>query len=238
MSERKEPKDDRPPVIVQIPFHGFYESIHGADIDRAYQYIISDNNGEPYEELQEELYSLMSTTPEHPYAKAYVEAFNGYLKYETGHDLGLVIESMASPREYNFTTDRIFCSISAKEAVFLKKDTPEVVFADVAKDMFTSRDGFMSYYEPDIDAWPESVLDYDHNEMYALLVAWLKHSGITDVSDIDYVVFDYGDMGEVAYIAVNDTMSPELEKLADRAIELREKEVLKEEHKANQLQLI
>jgi hypothetical protein len=93
-------------MIIQIPFSGFYNSIHNSNIeyeldngvftDHATGRINNDRLSElAYDAInRRELYL--------DYAREYVDNFN----CEFG--LNLEFESMKSPKEYNFSTGRIF----------------------------------------------------------------------------------------------------------------------------------
>jgi len=124
-------------------------------------------------------------------AREYAVAFNNLFKEETGIDLGLRFESMQSPREYNFMTDRIFCLISPAKVKELYKATDKKILADIIKEQFTSRDGFMSHYENTLDSWivgegqrerqkPCGPKAWDHNQIETLIIARLKQAGVDD----------------------------------------------------------
>lgn len=95
-------------------------------------------------------------------------------KYEAD-SLGLQFESMASPREYNFETDRIFCHIPLKtvRALFKASESENHISLRAAiRERFTSRSGFISHYSNDLETWLDKHLqEWDHNEIGTLLVA-------------------------------------------------------------------
>jgi hypothetical protein len=89
-----------------IPFSGFYGSLHSSLLDDAETQLFSDDQGTVHDTLQERFYRACDYRHVHTqYAKAYAQAFAEKL------ELPLTFESLQSPREYNFTTDRIFCNI-------------------------------------------------------------------------------------------------------------------------------
>lgn len=96
-------------------------------------------------------------------------------------------ESMDSPREYNFTTDRVYADIPlAFMYLFFRKSRAEnhSTLATVIKERFTSRDGFLSHYPNRLADWLEKPLsDWDHNELETLLLAAMRLAGIDDDSD-------------------------------------------------------
>lgn len=95
-------------------------------------------------------------------------------------------EEMVSPREYNFSTDRLFVKI---DAVLLRELFRQVMLVDnswafdkAVKESFTSRDGFCSFYDNDPKALAAKPLaDWDHNEVKTLLLAWeAAHALVAD----------------------------------------------------------
>lgn len=115
-------------------------------------------------------------------AQFWVEAFDLWCKENLGTpEKSFVWESMSSPREYNFTTDRVFAHVPEGVVRMLfdrsAKDGHKVL-AQVIKDTFTSYDGFMSFYSNSIEAWLEKPLEkWDHNEVGTLIAAAIKASG-------------------------------------------------------------
>lgn len=101
---------------------------------------------------------------------------------------GFQFADMSSPREYNFTTDRLFATASRAFARRLwkrsKADNHETL-RHVIRERFTSRDGFISHYSNDLDAWPRDLRDWDHNELGTLLAACLA---LTDFDDDDLMM--------------------------------------------------
>ena len=97
-------------------------------------------------------------------------------------------ESMDSPREYNFTTDRLYANIPlAMMHLLFRKSRAEnhETLAAVIAERFTSRDGFISHYRRHLADWLEKPLsDWDHNELGTLLIAAMRLSGI-DPEDSD-----------------------------------------------------
>ena len=99
-----------------------------------------------------------------------------------------------SPREYNFTTDRIFIKLPAKEIRRIHKATEPEVLAEVAAEEFTSRSGFISFYSPDVESWGP-LKTWDHNQRYCLLTAYARQEepGFAEAS----LVEDYNCNGDI-----------------------------------------
>jgi hypothetical protein len=117
------------------------------------------------------------------YSAAFLAISGGWVKAfskETG--VPMEMESLSSPREYNFTTDRLFVLIPEQECRRLHSelfDSEE--FADVVDGWFSSRDGFASFYSNDLESeeWRKPVEEWDHNQIGALLAALVdkEHGG-------------------------------------------------------------
>jgi hypothetical protein len=202
-------------MITTIPFSGFYESTHSRELDRTIERMVEDSSGcHPIsDKLAEEIWDGIDwKTAMSAYAKNYAESFAYWFKCE--YYITLEWESMSSPREYNFATDRIFCTMSEKDAEKLRSKVDEKMLRDAAKDRFTSYDGFISHYSPDIDSWGE-LAEWDHNQLGTLIVA-----AIAQLEDENWewsLIEDQdcnGDISNLAYEALNDK-GKRIVKLAD-----------------------
>lgn len=157
--------------LVVLPFSGFYNSVHDAELDEALNQAFGDSSGSPIDELVRRAFDEVQWRKAHlEYAKAYASCF----AEEFGID-GLKFESMQSPREYNFTTDRIFAEIPMESLEKIRAETPDEVLTSVAAEHFTSRSGFCSFYRPDWQAWG-ALEEWDHNQLFALLDAYARHN--------------------------------------------------------------
>lgn len=154
---------------IVIPFGGFYESLHSGETDNAIDYFFQDDRGEPRPALSARLYENCN----------FRAVFNGYAREyakQFAHEFGL--ESLefcelVSPREYNFTTDRIFCTVGSGDVDKMLAETEKGLFNETAAEWFTSRDGFSSFYSPDIATWGD-VSGWDHNQLACLLEAFVR----------------------------------------------------------------
>lgn len=217
-------------VKIQLPFSGFYNSIHGGEgsnIDRA----LEDGFNYDYEtDMDKEVPDIWGADYDYKaieleYCKHYVEAFGD--KFE----LDLTFDEMTSPREYNFSTDRIFCLIpreqidKIRKEVEAHKDYPQYI-----KDRFTSCDGFWSFYSNDHkdEEWTRDTLD---ECQYAVVIRfWL-----------DYINVEVGPEGwdeEEYYLTSDfemcnwDSVIAAHEKIREYLKEEEVKEVVKEIEKA------
>lgn len=170
-------------MLTTIPFSGFYESLHSSAIDDSINQEFSDDYGIVNHDIAYRAWDSMHWgNVRNEYAKEYASNF--------GHEFGiksLSFESMTSPREYNFSTDRIFCEIDYSELCGIIKTFNLKAFADFVRERFTSRDGFISFYPADL-AECGKVKSWDHNqcgtalEFYAIQESggefdqWAEHS--------------------------------------------------------------
>ena len=165
-------------LLAVLPFSGFYESIHAANLDDTLEQLFQNDQGDIDDKGIELLNAYTGWTNEllANYCKLYVEAFNHELS------LNLVFESLESPKFYNYTTDRIFIEIAIDElkAIYDKTDKGEL--AKLVKSKFTSYDGFSSFYSNDLSDWP-SLLDWDHNQIGTLVECYL------DQEDSDFELY-------------------------------------------------
>src|SRR5574337_795111 len=163
------------PQIV-IPFSGFYESYWSDAIDHEIEQLAEWKAEDEDEDLDEdEIKTILNDSLDHAkarglVAKAYVEAYENFVNEETGLQIALDYESLSSPREYNFTTDRIFCTISAEDVQALWEYVDKAEFDKVCRKHLTSRSGFHSFYDPDYTTWGE-LEEWDHNQLSMLLEA-------------------------------------------------------------------
>mgnify|MGYP003625341525 FL=1 len=115
-------------INFSLNFGGFYHSEHSETIE---------NNIELYGYDWEDV----------DYKKTninYCKAFLNRLGEELQIDLNFI--SLDSPREYNFTTDKIFCSISKEDFNTLLDDYDNKELFNYIEEQSKSRSGFTSFY--------------------------------------------------------------------------------------------
>lgn len=153
-----------------IPFSGFYETWHDVEFDNVLEQMFDPEGcGADYAgPLAQRFFETIDWRAAHgAYAKAYAENFTAAL--------GCTVcewEEMVSPREYNFTTDRLFAKFDAVElrALLARADIRAELYI-VAAQWFTMRDGFMSSYSTCVETWGSDITEWDHNQRGALLQA-------------------------------------------------------------------
>lgn len=127
---------------VKIPFSGFYYSIHDAHIDNVMDMEIENGGITNFDDID---FSQVHQLYARYYAREFCEAVG--LPKPVG-------VSLISPREYNFSTDKIICAIDA-DALRKLLDThvswPD--FRILVRQECTSRSGFISFTPSDLDEW-------------------------------------------------------------------------------------
>jgi len=156
-------------LLITIPFQGFYESIHNDILDDGLRSIFDYNDS-----IYDKAYGLINWQATRlNYVKEYIKAFCEYVSVnimlENTH-LELELESLSSPKEYNFSTDRIFCYITPENFKEIYKQIDENELRKLVKDKFTSRSGFFSFYSNTLDDWYKKPFTaWDHNELGTVL---------------------------------------------------------------------
>ncbi len=157
-------------MIIQIPFPGFYESMLSSEMDNEESQFVESWLEENPDIKESELDFWRFSNHCNVYdaiAKDWTYHFNETI----GLDLGLEYSDMSSPREYNFETDRVFARISEESVMKLWNMTDKDELRKVMRNRHTSYSGFYSHYSNDLNDWPESPLDWDHNQLMTLLIA-------------------------------------------------------------------
>lgn len=152
---------------IKIPFDGFYESITDSFLDGEIESEVEYREQEKMPAYTDFSFDFKGLASE------YVSAFKSYLESEHGLKLeSLEFESLIMPKEYNFTTDIIYCSVSDEDIQklyhFAKLPLSQNLQEKI-NERFKSRDGFASFYEDFVDEWEtKPILEWDHNELSVL----------------------------------------------------------------------
>lgn len=109
-------------------------------------------------------------------AQFWVEAFDWWCHKSLGTPKkSFALESVSSPREYNFTTDRVFAEVPAPVVEMLFERSAKEGHRALErriKETCTSYDGFSSFYSNWLEEWLDKPLaEWDHNEIGALIAA-------------------------------------------------------------------
>lgn len=160
----------------RIPFNGFYESTWSVELDCIEEQEAEQLASEEYEGFEaSEIQEIISQHTQHnvmfqAIAAEYVKAFQDWLECEWDIRVEMRYNAMTSPREYNFETDRIFVEVELNHMNALMDAVGRDKVATAARELFTSRSGFISFYDPDIESWGE-LETWDHNQLFAIFTA-------------------------------------------------------------------
>jgi hypothetical protein len=196
-------------MLTTIPFCGFYDSLHDSMLDDAVEQMMSDESGSPYNGLVYKVQMDCRWKPVHEaYARAYCENFGIHFELKS-----LTFDELKSPKYYNFETDRIFATISTEEVARIASETNWDDFAELAKERFTSRSGFSSFYNPDYLTWGP-VETWDHNQV-GTLIELLVGEDFDHYKEYDLMEDDRGN-GEIeGWISENTPNIGRLYNIAD-----------------------
>lgn len=163
-----------------IKFHGFYDSIHSCNIDHMIEYYLEDDE---YKELYDDVYDNINFKETYnSYIESYCNNLNNHIYHEYDVNLDFKNLTLWSPREYNFQTDQIDCTINEKECqklinIFMKNDD----FLGYLKYQTTSRDGFISFHN-----YEKTLRDNELMIMHILAFICNDY----DINNSDNVEFD------------------------------------------------
>lgn len=165
-----------------IPFAGFYESWHSEAIDNAINRVFEDISGEPNTTLVDKAFNCTNYKQIfEAYAKEFTKAFKHELnaKLEYNKPIRCKFIELVSPREYNFSTNKIIAEFDLE---FMQWLLDAKVYRDrferLCRDELTSRSGFISFYNPDFETWGE-LAAWDYNQLGLLLQA-LVNQGFSE----------------------------------------------------------
>jgi hypothetical protein len=202
-------------MLATIPFQGFYDSIHSEMIDYCEERDLSDENGDVSQGIAEAYWADNDVNYRQVFVE-YAKAFTKTLADEL--ETKLEFESLQSPREYDFSTDRIFAYISYADLAKLIAATPSEAINSVAKGNFTSRSGFISSYSPLVATWGD-ITQWDHNQIGTIVQAAVENEGIQEID----LVSDYNCNGELSEM-LYDAMGPKCRRLLRISSYLRERQ--------------
>lgn len=153
-------------VDTLIPFSGFYESIHSWRLDDLLN--VGEDSDLSSVERDKRIDAMDWKFEMENYAKQYVKQISKMLGIE------LEFIELNSPREYNFTTDRIFAKIKPEDVKKLIAEVDSAIIEKLVEEKFTSRSGFISHYANSYADWDKDNLD--HNQIGTIIEASLIES--------------------------------------------------------------
>jgi len=158
---------------IQLPFTGFYYSIHADEIGFELEYVIDGWAESMPCDIPDSLMELFQDAADYgnaqrEYSKYYAESFGD--EYLDG-DCEFV--EMTSPREYNFATDKIFVTIGRATLAKIYHNADKSILTRIALERHSSRAGFISFYKPEWRSWG-ALSQWDHNQFMTLILAYLE----------------------------------------------------------------
>lgn len=212
-------------MLTTIPFSGFYGSQHEAELDQEVENLVSNSsgNGAVSDKLAEMIWDgIVWRVAMNNYAKQYAATFAHFFAMEY-EGIALEYESMSSPHEYNFTTDRIFCTISLLDIQKLTGLVTRERFEQTAKELFTSYDGFISHYSSNVESWGEPDA-WDHNQVGTLVLAAVQQVEERDGERFEDKLLENMSESNDASDAVDAALNEKGKRIAKIASYLRERE--------------
>lgn len=182
-----------------IPWCGMYGTVMPEMLENALEQLLSDHDTGTKVDKE----ALEEATDAMDWHKAYTELAEEYTK-QWAEWVGLDIKfvNMWSPREYNFVTDEIHTTISLDSLMAVRLDVMDsAIFKDVAKRRFTSRPGYISFYDSDTSTWGRNVLEWDVCQIGTLMSAAASKKYLSDKlseesDDEDDVDFERNQMAQ------------------------------------------
>ena len=148
-------------IIANIPFSGFYQSVHDGAIEQAI--ILEKDNDTDFDE------SKISF----PHAfKQYANDYTNLLSKEIGIPFSFV--ELTSPKEYNFSTDVITVNIDEKEVDKMLNEADKNILSEIIADNCTSHSGFISLTSNNIDDWLKTpVTEFKPSQIELIIQAYI-----------------------------------------------------------------
>jgi hypothetical protein len=203
--------------LAVIPFSGFYCSAHSEMLDREMDDALTDSSGcHPISDRLTDLFHRHAGYTDAmlaAYAREYLAAWSD------ASGIAVEFESVTSPREYNFTTDRIFAYLESAtvRALFSKLDAARM--DQVCLSRHKSRDGFISFYSYDWRTWGEPET-WEPEQLHSLILASLPD----DMPESEHDLMERAVSNGYVHNAVWNNIQPEALRIANIAGYLRQRE--------------
>lgn len=193
-----------------IPFSGFFKTGHEAFINEQVENFFDHEcsgrgsvNPACIEAWQfinwREIYEV--------YSAFYVARFANLLKCR------LRFIELITPNEYNFRTDRIFVQIDLKTVKEIFERTEKDGLDMLIQSKFTSRDGFISMYSNSLCAWPESLEDWDPNQIGTLLEGYVAYSSSSTTQHLEASFWDSYELRDIISDTIYNTSAAGFKRL-------------------------
>ena len=167
-------------IVIEIPFSGFYHSIHDMHIDSWLEYMLEGDEAEYLElsqdDLADKLYMMNYSSIRKAICLHYMQAYNAVFYDEYDIDLYLKFNEMTSPQFYNFETDKLYCTIEQdafNEVIALLDDDK---IQKTLHDKYKTEDGFIAFNST-LDAIKEKDYQRFSSDILEML---LSENEVTD----------------------------------------------------------
>lgn len=200
-------------VEINVPFPGFYESYLNMEIDNVDQQC-ADEFTPPEEEMNNadvfpyDIYNVITDNTNYAeahikIAEAWVDALSNYITGEYGLYFEMTFKTMTSPREYNFSTDRVFANITDTDLEELFERVDKASLTKVCEEQLKPRSGFISFYDHNWVTWGP-LHTWDANQTGLLLEALLDGDEMWEGCVIDGLSEDIANIVDSCrdYIAI------------------------------------
>ena len=157
-------------------FTGFYESIHSIIIDGAVSVVLDDHedDGSVAEGTEKFLSCEAMKSVHNTYCYNYVKSYLEHCNLPVEFKDAIKFESLDSPTYYNYTTDRIFCTVTPEFVAYMRESVREVDLRNTITEHYTARDGFIPGYDNTLSEWGTDLSQWDHNQLSTLFECWVK----------------------------------------------------------------
>ena len=191
-------------IATTIPFSGFYNSWHSDEIDTTLSRMFEDDHGNTPTMFNNAWETIDYSAAYKEYAKEYMTAFADEF------NLSLKFDELNSPKEYNFTTDRIFAFINQQDINRMLDDIDLENLNDKIKQKFSSYDGLRSHYPNALNKWPKNVSEWDHNQIGTLIETYIEHQ-LNDIFDSyqELHLMEYAQDNSIINSIIYDNMNKE-----------------------------
>ena len=163
-----------------IEFGGFYNSYHSAIIES----YIESFEYEGYSEYNFDNINWQETYLS--YIESYCYNLERFISYQYDINIDFKNISLDSPREYNFRTDEIDCTVNEKQSLkLLKLLLKDDDFHKQLKSVTTHRDGYIPHYTY------EELLNMKDNMIISIMFSFIANefnSDTCNLADIEYEI--------------------------------------------------
>ena len=158
-------------INILIPFSGFYNSVHDGEFDSQVERYMGENGLDIYNDDVNVDWTAVYPEYSQEYAKA-VSELDDTLQ-------GLEFKELISPREYNFSTDKIECTIPMLDLlnIYTAATTGEYRedWIKYVHDKLKGYDGFIPFYSNDyVNGWPTLLTQWEEPQTDLLLEFYIK----------------------------------------------------------------